>query len=438
LQRRSAADAGPDTFRAAVAAANANAAVDTIEFDGALAVTLTSAVVYTGAQALTILGAGSALSGDGSMDPTWDGGLFVSRSGASITIEDLSFQDSFNNGVGVFIPASGGPVVVTLTRVTIQGSRFHGLYVDDQLTAAFFTGDELHLACVDPWPFQSSASVELAVRDSSILGNGVVVHDGAAPDFDDSLATGCPVDFDGIRIDEGGNGGIRATIAGAAAIGNRADGIELDERDNGNVDAWVVDSSIDDNGDTGTDDTDDGFDIDEFGNGDIGAHFEQVTVNGNFDEGLDVSEADNGNASVTLVGSDFSANEDEGIKVDELLGGNVQVAIAQSTVNESASQQGIEILESGNGNLQFDIERSDVRENDNDGIALTEESQGSLQAFLLLTEVMENGDHAVTAEQESPGAGALVATTSDLTGNDDTSLDLTGVSATLTATPIDP
>ena len=47
VQVTSAADAGPDTFRAAVAAANANAAVDTIEFDGALAVTLTSAVVYT-------------------------------------------------------------------------------------------------------------------------------------------------------------------------------------------------------------------------------------------------------------------------------------------------------------------------------------------------------------------------------------------------------
>ena len=141
----------------------------------------------------------------------------------------------------------------------------------------------------------------LSVEDSSILGNGVVIHAGA-PDFDDSLATGCPVDFDGIRVDDGGNGGIRATITRTDAVGNRADGIELDERDNGGVDALVVDSHIDDNGDTGTDDTDDGFDIDEFGNGDIDAHFERVTVNGNFDEGLDVSEADTGNASLAVVG----------------------------------------------------------------------------------------------------------------------------------------
>ncbi len=133
----SAADAGPDTFRAAVDAANANPAVDTIEFDGPLAVTLDLGRRLHRRQHLTILGADSTLSGDGSMDATWDGGLFVSRGAADITIEDLSFQDSFNNGVGIFIPAGGGPVAVTLTRVTIQGSRFHGLYVDDQLTATY-------------------------------------------------------------------------------------------------------------------------------------------------------------------------------------------------------------------------------------------------------------------------------------------------------------
>ena len=133
----------------------------------------------------------------------------------------------------------------------------------------------------------------------------------------------------------------------------------------------------------------------------------------------------------------MSGNIDEGIKVDELLGGNIRVAIAQSMVNDSDSQQGIEIVESGTGNLEFDIEDSDVRSNDNDGIALTEESEGSLRASLLLTEVMENGDHAVTAEQEAPGVGALTATDSDLTDNDDTSLDLDNVTETLINTPVD-
>ena len=106
-------------------------------------------------------------------------------------------------------------------------------------------------------------------------------------------------------------------------------------------------------------------------------------------------------------------------------------------MNESASQQGVDIVESGPGNLELDIQDSDVKENDNDGIALTEEAQGNLRASLVLTEVMENGDHGVTAEQEAPGVGVLTATDSDLTGNDDTSLDLDNVTETLIDTPVD-
>src|SRR5262245_23809810 len=73
----STADAGPGTFRAAVAAASADPTIDAIQFDDALLVELASDVVYTGSQSLTVFGADSTLTGDGSKDVTWDGGLFV-------------------------------------------------------------------------------------------------------------------------------------------------------------------------------------------------------------------------------------------------------------------------------------------------------------------------------------------------------------------------
>ncbi len=86
---------------------------------------------------------------------------------------------------------------------------------------------------------------------------------------------------------------------------------------------------------------------------------------------------------MTLVGSDFSGNEDEGIKVDELLGGNIRVAIATvDSERERSVSRASRSLESGTGNLEFDIQDSDVKENDNDGIALTEEAQGNLRASL--------------------------------------------------------
>ncbi len=436
----SAADAGANTFRAAVIAANGNPAIDTIRFLPNLFVTLSSDVVYDGPQDLTLLGRGSTIDGDGSKDATWDGGLFVSRSAADIKILNLTFSDSFNNGVGVFLPANAtGVTSVTLHDVTIERSRFHGLYIDGQLTTGYNTDDVLQLACVDPWAFDSNASVMLNVLSSDILGNGTVIHEGPGQDFDASIATGCPVDFDGIRVDEGGIGGINGNLWFCRIDGNRADGVEYDERGDGGVLATTVHVSVADNGDTGTVDTDDGFDIDETGPGDIWAAFERVSVLGNFDEGLDFTEGDAGNLRAIVLDSDASANEDEGIKVEEGGDGHLALVIERSKVNDCASQQGIEATELGTGNLCFEIERSEVLRNDNDGINLVEEEAGNLTAEIERTRVMLNGDVGVVAEQELPGVGSLLAVNSDLTGNlDPSSLELDNVTPTLVATPTNP
>jgi hypothetical protein len=441
------------TFGQAVAVANANPAIDTIEFDGRRDQLVTEEVHYLGPQDLTILGGNSVLTGNCSPAESWGGGLFASYSAASISISDLTFETSCNNGVGVFIPANAkGDVEVALENVSIKDSRFHGLYVDNQdSTGSYNTDDVPHPDCFDPWPYDSKAGVVLVVRGSDISSNGNMVPDWELPvvtyppqeqwdvdcEFDEGDGweceigvdpgvfelSGCPADFDGIRVDDGGPGGITATILNSVVSGNLADGVEYDERGQGDVDSYVGGLHVEENGETedeyliefsienyevpGTDgvtvtaegeisDLDDGFDIDEEDNGELYAYFEEVFVNENRDEGLDLDEAGNGSATVMVDGAVANGNEDQGIKVDESNNGDLWVTIVDAEANGSRSQHGTEF---------------------------TEEDNGSLDVAIIDSEISRNDDGAVAGEQDGRGYGLLTVLDSDLAGNDKCSFD---------------
>jgi hypothetical protein len=411
------ADAGDDTFRAAVEAANGNPAIDTIEFGSPLSVTLLSEVHFTGSQDLAIWGNGSTLTGDCPLAPTWDGGLFASYSAAAISLSQISFADSCNNGVGVFIPEdASGEVMVTLDDVSITGSRFHGLYADGQDSAGVYNTDDIpHPDCEDPHPHDSKAGIVLYVMDSTIDGNGTVAPDGStwiqpeptcAGDEVVSLS-GCPYDFDGIRLDDGGQGGISAFVADSTVNRNLADGIEYDERGQGDVLSWAYGLEVAENGETtaypiaGCDgdtveDLDDGFDIDEEDSGDLYAYFEDIWVNDNRDEGLDLDEAGNGSATLVVYGAVANRNEDQGIKVDEEGNGDLWATLVDAESNGSLSQHGTEF---------------------------TEEDNGSLDVAIIDSEISGNDDGAVAGEQDGRGYGLLTVIDSDLTGNDKCSFD---------------
>ena len=412
-------DAGADTFRAAVEAANGNPAIDTIEFGEPLNVTLLSEVHYTGSQDLTIAGGGSTLSGGCPPASTWDGGLFASYSAAAISLSDISLEDSCNNGVGVFIPEdASGEVVITLDNVNIIDSRFHGLYADNQdSTGVYNTDDVPHPDCEDPHPYDSKAGIVLYVMESNIDGNGTVGLVSPAPNWIqpepidceavELELTGCPYDFDGIRLDDGGQGGIAAYVWDSSASGNLADGIEYDELDQGDVLSWAWGLVVAENGETtanpifdcdgdNVEDLDDGFDIDEEDNGELYAYFENIVVVDNRDEGLDLDEAGNGSATVVVDGAVANGNEDQGIKVDESDNGSLYVTIIDAEVNDSLSQHGTEFTEEDNGSLDVVIADSDIKFND---------------------------DGAVAGEQTGKGYGLLTVIDSDLTGNDKCSFD---------------
>ncbi len=411
------ADSGRGSFRAAVEAANHRSSISLILFLPGVDATLESDVEYTGSQLLVIAGFVAIVRGAETATPaeTWDGGLIKATGGGDLKISSLSLLNSFNNGIGVFVPADAtGTQSLTLHRVTIRGARFHGVFFDGQLSTGFNTDDVLHPECEDPYPFDSDASHFLTIGQSTISGNGTLAGGfQTGPEFVVDGVTflkGCPADFDGVRVDDGGLGDITALVSYSHVDDNLADGIEYDESEDGSVKALMFGSSVSRNGETGTDDLDDGFDIDEAGEGDL----EVLVVNSEFldnrDEGLDFDEDDGGSVDVALYGVVSSRNEDEGFKIDETGDGDLVALVQDSVINESLSQQGID---------------------------LTEEDEGDYSVQIIDSAVKFNDDEGVASEQVAPGTGLLTIIDSDLTENGDPSLDLTGVTADITNSDID-
>lgn len=412
------ADDGPGSFRAAVEAANANGAIRRIVFTRGLDVVVDSDVTYTGSQSLALVGRGSSVTASESAlpAPAWDGGLFASTGGGNLRIQSLGFYDSPNNGIGVFVPADAeGTIRLVLENVTVDGARFHGVFFDGQTTTGFNTDDVIHPDCVDPYPVDPAASMDISVWGSTITNNGTLAggFDTGTPfELDgETVLTGCPADFDGIRVDDGGDGGISGSVVFSTVDGNLADGIEFDDTGAGGVSLFAAATQIHGNGETGTDDLDDGLDIDEADEGDLQAVLIGLSIRDNRDEGLDLDEAGDGDVVVIVRGTDSSANEDEGFKIDEEDAGNLFVQVSRSSFDDSLSQ---------------------------DGVDLTEAGDGSFFGVFLQTLVQGNDGDAIDADQDDAGEGALIVIGSDLTGNANVpSLDLGGIVPTLIGTAVD-
>lgn len=427
-------DDGPGSFRAAVEAANTDDSIDKIRFAPGLVVDLETDVVYTGDQDLEISGRGATVSGatgDPAADEnsTWGGGLFVSESTGDLEITNISFVDSFNNGVAVFLPESDGTVKVKLTNVKISGSQFHGLLVDGQSTTGYNTDDVVHENCVEPYPLDAGVTIAIEIKNSTVVGNGAL-----DPSFDTSIATGCPQDFDGVRVDQGGDGDIEADIKSSHFDRNLADGMELDETGDGSVYADVKNSTFDGNGETmppsdrpDLTDFDDGLDIDEAGNGDIVAMVKNTSLSGNFDEGLDLDEAGEGDVEVDVKNSVADGNTDEGLKADEEDGGDLMVKIKNTSSSGGLDDDGVSLGETGDGDLEADIKNSHFDDNNGDGLNIGSEDDGVLEVEVKNSTATGNDGRGIDAEHDGDDTGStLDVKNSDLSGNGDESIRTRG------------
>lgn len=144
-------------------------------------------------------------------------------------------------------------------------------------------------------------------------------------------------------------------------------------------------------------DLDDGFDIDEAGQGSLKARIYASTVDGNDDEGLDFDEEDQGKIDLVAVGVVSSNNRDDGIKLSEEDQGNVAVTVISTTTLDNGGK-GMVFEEADQGSLDAIVQDSDTAGNDDGevGIEAIQEDQGRGELRLVNTTVAE--DPGVEAE----------------------------------------
>jgi hypothetical protein len=281
-------DAGPGSFREAIAQASANASIQSIGFLPKVGkIHLESPVTFTGTQGLTINGNKATIDGSGAV-----GTAFTTTRGGDLTLIDITFRDAPGSGVDVDVPNPfTGTVDITLINVDIIGNGDHGFVVNDQDDP---TTPDVEPP-VNPTKTGSAASINLTAINTRFIGNGYTVSDR-----------------DGLRVNEGGAGDISVKLEGVIAEANAADGIELDERDVGDVTIDVSGTSFIKNGPFDPNDLDDGFDIDEWNEGSITGTVVSSIAFHNFEEGFDFNENNAGNLTVNMTDVTATSNGEEG------------------------------------------------------------------------------------------------------------------------------
>jgi len=416
-------DSGTGSLRAALES-GAREVVIATEDD----IMTTATLTYAGEESLAIYGNGQAVVASG------DYTIFEVSEGASLTAIGVDFVgpggfDIENQGIGkgIFIDVRDqqyGTVKVALTNVSVSGVANHGIHISDCSLADECGGGGGGAGD------GSAAGIRVDLVNVTIddAGNG-------------------KFDADGLRVDERAKGNIVFTAVGSTFTGVGADGVELDEGQNGNVQATVSDSTFTMNGtycdpaileaflpdpaeredipegevlpeditpsdtpdnacfevefDEHADgsvsayevglDLDDGFDIDEAGQGGLTVRVYASTVSGNDDEGLDFDEEDQGMIDLIAVGVVASENRDDGIKLSEEDQGNVRVTQIATTAVDNGGK-GFVFEEADQGKLTALVQDSQTSGNDDGevGIEAVQEDQGTGELRLVNTEIGED------------------------------------------------
>ncbi len=375
------ADTGAGSLREGIEQANLDSEITRIVVQQNVSeIHLDSTIEYSGRQNLNVRGNGVEVTSNGQSRGKFD--LFESNGGANLRVYDTTFSDGAN-GISVPVPAGKtGTIRVILNNVTLKDNGLFGAHIDDQVS-------------------NSSASIFLRVVGSSVTGNGTDA-----------------IDYDGVRVDEGGEGSIRARIIRTSVNGNGADGLELNERGPGAVRAYVNNSSFDANGFFNRADFEDGLDIDETGSGNLWFIAVNSTFNDNYDQGLDLDEEMGGNLYASLTQVNANRNMAEGIKIDEKFdannvnsNGTLTTVFSVVTANDNAGEEGIAITEEGNGSLWTTF--TDVRayRNGKEGIDLSENGVGGANTVLTSVFANNNGDDGIHIDENDRGRFYFLGTT---------------------------
>ncbi|MBM1222235.1 hypothetical protein JQU17_16855 [Ponticoccus sp. SC2-23] len=435
------ADTGEGTLRAALAQAAQTGAASRVVILTQDDISVDTGLVYEGSDPLEIIGSGQTVR------TAQDVTLLTASNGADLTIAGLNFAgpggysiearaDSDGiAGKGIFVDVRDdqtGTVSLMLSDVTVSGVANHGIHVSDCSLADACGGG----ATGDGEGSPASIRVHLV---------NVVVDDAGNGKFD----------ADGVRVDERAEGGVQFFATGSTFTNVGADGVELDEGQAGDVVVTAINSDFVDNGgycnpdllagfmpdvdeaefeegqqdeagipgpimgspddgcferavdlyDDGSVeayefaiDVDDGFDIDESGDGSLYAVLIGGAITGNLDEGNDYDESGAGGIDLTVIGTRASGNADDGFKNSEEDGGDVVSTVVGATSTDNGGK-GFVFEEEGDGDVRVDVTGTTTGNND------------------------DSDDTGIEAVQEDDGTGSLSVTASDITDG----IDVEGV-----------
>lgn len=360
------ADSGEGSLREGIEQANLDSEITRIVVrDNVSEIHLDSTIGFSGRQNLNIRGNGVEVTPNGQSTGQFD--LFESSGGANLRVYDATFSDGAN-GISVPVPAwKTGTMRVILSNVNLEDNGLSGVHIDDQIS-------------------DSAASIFFRVVGSSVTGNGTDA-----------------IDYDGIRVDEGGAGSIRARVIRTMVNGNGGDGLELDERGSGAVRAYVNNSSFNENGFFNSADFGDGLHVDEAGGGNLWFIAVNSTFSDNYDQGLDLDEEMRGNLFASLTQVNANGNMAEGIQIDEKHDGTLTTNFNVVNANDNVGEEGMAITEDGNGSLWTTFTDVRAHRNGKEGIDISENGVGGANSIMTSIFTNGNGDDGIHIDENDRG-----------------------------------
>ncbi|MBW3605760.1 MAG: 5'-nucleotidase C-terminal domain-containing protein [Actinobacteria bacterium] len=274
-------------------------------------------------------------------------------------------------------------VHVSLTRVTVTGTGYHGVQLIDGAIDLAATGDGVGSGQAVPDADLPTA----ALVESEVVGGSpasVVLRARRLDVVDSGRAA---PDQDGLRIDERGDGSIVVVLDRSTFTGNGANGIEFDEA----------------------------------GDGDVTVALSRLRASGNTDENVKVTELGDGDIIVVIRRGQFTdALDAAGITLEEFDAGVIRGLVSRATISGNAGA-GIELL-------SLDISEEEFEELDDAGAPLPTDGE---TGKLLLRRVTFDGNGGgpvdttgVTVRGSGQDAPAFPAYTLTILHNNDGESDL--------------
>lgn len=413
------ADSGFGTFRWAVEQANYNSSINLIVLKNSIPITLYDEVEYWGSQDLTIQGdkplayrviQGTGFNDNNEVTVQTDCSLFESTGGADLTFYQVTFQNSYCNGIEVYADSYySDEVEVTLNKTILRNFGGSGLYLSEG-------GD------------YNSASFTLNMNNSRVENTGYY-------------------EYVAVEVSEYGDGDLTVNITGTAIVNNYYDGLHLDEEGYGSATLTASNSNFNGNGDNymeagvtaaeaedaGDDEEEitaaghsdgDGIDLNECDDGNLTVTLTTVQASGNGGDGVDLEECGYGNFSLTANGVTADGNGEDGLDTNENDSGNNVVRLTSvQTWNNGGEDDGVDVDESGDGNLDFQASGSSANMNEGDGYDLDEEDDGNLTATFSNCVANGNGSDGFEIDEGYYGSFMVALYNCTAMTNDDDAVD---------------